>query len=186
MATGILSDIHGNRWALEAVLEDLDPRGISDVVNLGDSFYGPLDPAGCYEILARRSWPTVRGNQDRLLVSESLDRPSSTQEFVCYTLADDGLQWAASKPQSTIVIDEMLLCHGTPERDDVYLLENVTAAGVFLKRPAELDTTVGDGPHRIILCGHSHLPRVVLTARGRLIVNPGSVGLPAYHDDAPH
>ena len=186
MATGILSDIHGNRWALEAVLEDLDRRGISDVVNLGDSFYGPLDPAGCYEILARRSWPTVRGNQDRLLVSESLDRPSSTQEFVCYTLADDGLQWAASKPQSTIVIDEMLLCHGTPERDDVYLLENVTAAGVFLKRPAELDTTVGDGPHRIILCGHSHLPRVVLTARGRLIVNPGSVGLPAYHDDAPH
>jgi hypothetical protein len=42
----VLADIHGNRWALEAVLADIRGRGIRAMVNLGDSLYGPLDPAG--------------------------------------------------------------------------------------------------------------------------------------------
>jgi predicted phosphodiesterase len=37
----VLSDIHGNRWALEAVLDDIRRRGIRDMFNLGDSLYGP-------------------------------------------------------------------------------------------------------------------------------------------------
>ena len=41
----LISDIHGNTWALEAVVDDLDSRGIQTVLNLGDSVYGPLDPA---------------------------------------------------------------------------------------------------------------------------------------------
>ena len=38
----VLSDIHGNRWVLEAVLDDIRRRGIRDLVNLGDCLYGPL------------------------------------------------------------------------------------------------------------------------------------------------
>jgi predicted phosphodiesterase len=49
----VLSDIHGNRWALEAVLDDISRRGIRDMVNLGDSLYGPLDPGGTAQIVSR-------------------------------------------------------------------------------------------------------------------------------------
>src|SRR5438270_541321 len=40
-------------------------------------------------------------------------------------------------------------------------------------------------PARLIACGHTHVPRLVQTAAGCTIVNPGSVGLPAYEDDHP-
>jgi 3',5'-cyclic AMP phosphodiesterase CpdA len=46
MTIALISDIHGNSWALDAVLEDINQRGIDQIVNLGDCVYGPLDPAG--------------------------------------------------------------------------------------------------------------------------------------------
>jgi len=42
----VVADIHGNRWALEAVLQDINRRSIQQIVNLGDHLTGPLDPAG--------------------------------------------------------------------------------------------------------------------------------------------
>jgi predicted phosphodiesterase len=39
---------------------------------------------------------------------------------------------------------------------------------------------------QMILCGHSHIPRIVYLSAGKLIANPGSVGLPEYEDDLPH
>ena len=48
----VIADIHGNRWALEAVLQDIDRRGIQQIVNLGDHLTGPLDPAGTAEFLS--------------------------------------------------------------------------------------------------------------------------------------
>jgi predicted phosphodiesterase len=41
----VIADVHGNRWALEAVLDDIARRGIRDIVNAGDHLSGPLDPA---------------------------------------------------------------------------------------------------------------------------------------------
>ncbi len=67
----VISDIHGNRWALEAVLEDIERRGVRETVNLGDSLYGPLDPAGTAQILLQLNQPTVRGNEDRIIVERA-------------------------------------------------------------------------------------------------------------------
>ncbi|SDD65802.1 Calcineurin-like phosphoesterase superfamily domain-containing protein [Priestia aryabhattai B8W22] len=47
----IISDIHGNSLALEAVLSDISRRGINTIFNLGDSLYGPLDPLGTFKLL---------------------------------------------------------------------------------------------------------------------------------------
>ena len=66
----VLADIHGNRWALEAVLEDIRRRGIREMVNLGDCLYGPLDPAGTARLLLELDMPAVRGNEDRILLDE--------------------------------------------------------------------------------------------------------------------
>ncbi len=62
-----IADIHGNSAALRAVLNDIERRGISDIVNLGDVLSGPLDPVGTAEILMPMSLPTVLGNHDQWL-----------------------------------------------------------------------------------------------------------------------
>lgn len=49
----VLSDIHGNSWALEEVIKDIEKRGIKNIIDLGDSIYGPLDPMGTYKLLTQ-------------------------------------------------------------------------------------------------------------------------------------
>ena len=69
MRIGVLSDIHGNRVALEAVLDDLDGRDVDGFVHAGDVVgYNPW-PAACLEALRERSVPTVMGNHDRAVAS---------------------------------------------------------------------------------------------------------------------
>jgi predicted phosphodiesterase len=65
----VIADIHGNRWALEAVLQDINRRGVGQIVNLGDHLTGPLDPAGTADLLIGRDMVNVRGNDDRALFS---------------------------------------------------------------------------------------------------------------------
>jgi len=64
----VLADIHGNSFALAAVLKALKLRGVSRLVNVGDTFYGPLDPGGTWDILKELDLSTVLGNQDRILL----------------------------------------------------------------------------------------------------------------------
>ena len=67
MKLAVLSDIHGNIRALNSVIRDLERREIDQVVNLGDCLYGPFDPRLVAECLMARQWPTVAGNEDRIL-----------------------------------------------------------------------------------------------------------------------
>ena len=80
----------------------------------------------------------------------------------------------------------MLLVHGTPESDLDYFLETVTEGGLRAATVAEVAQRARGVQADVILCGHTHLPKVVQLEDGPLVVNPGSVGLPAYEDDRPH
>ena len=183
----ILADIHGNTWALDAVLADLDRRGISAIFDLGDCLYGPMDPAGTAERLLARDIPSIRGNCDRFLV-EPGDTPPPT---VAYTLAQLApqprhLAWLAAQPLTrTLVEGSVLLCHGTPGSDETYLLEQPSAEGGALLPDDEIARRAGDISAQVICCAHSHVPRLVALGDGRLILNPGSVGFPAYTQDDP-
>jgi predicted phosphodiesterase len=75
---------------------------------------------------------------------------------------------------------DILLCHGTPTSDLIPLLEQEDR----LASPSQIASRLGETEAALILCGHSHVPRSVRSG-GRLIVNPGSVGLPAYAEDRP-
>jgi len=66
-----------------------------------------------------------------------------------------------------------------------YLLETVENGRARLATIPEINQRLGEVKSPIILCGHSHIPRVVKMPTGQLIVNPGSVGLPAYADVEP-
>ena len=183
-ATAFIADIHGNVWALDAVLADIERRGIRTVFSLGDAVYGPLEPALTAERLMGAGIENLRGNQDRILIEPLPSKCHPTLRYTLSTLSGHHLAWLREQP-CTIECGEFLLCHGTPSSDEVYLLEAVNASGVWLRRAEELAQMLGQAPQRVVVCGHSHIPRVVELADGRVIVNPGSVGLPAYSDDLP-
>lgn len=172
----VIADVHGNRWALEAVLEDIARRGIREIVNAGDHLFGPLDPAGTADILMRLDFPSVAGNQDRELIDGSFVEPRLNARH---------REWLQGLPPRRELPPDTLLFHGTPERDNTYLLESVGDGGtVSLATDAEIAARVGPVSLDLLLCGHTHIPRAVESG-GRLIVNPGSVGLQAYADDSP-
>lgn len=184
----VLADIHANRWALEAVLEDARRYRPHLVVNLGDSLYGPLDPDGTARILRDLDAVNVSGNEDRLILEgvggESL---APTLRFVLDRLRKTDLDWLGrGVPRAEACGGRVLLCHGTPQRDDRYLCEEVADGGVTLKAPRALEDQLAAVDAELILCGHSHTPRVLWIAGSRCVVNPGSVGLPAYVDDLPY
>lgn len=184
----VIADVHGNRWALEAVLEDVERRGVCGrLLNLGDSLYGPLDPAGTAELLLRLDAVHIRGNQDRVLLEPPASLLASpTYRFVVEQLEPRHVELLERHRTPPQQLDGLLLCHGTPTRDDAYLLERVGTRGVEPRDAAAIAAELGDTGAELVLCGHSHVPRVVSLADGRVIANPGSVGLPAYTDDEPH
>jgi predicted phosphodiesterase len=183
----VLSDVHGNRWALEAVFEELDRRGVRRILNLGDCLYGPLDPAGTAELLMQRDIRTVRGNEDRLIVeSPSPAEAGSTLSFVRRLLDEASRRWLGSLPATLITTDGLLLCHGSPRDDTEYLLFEINTEGARVLEPAEVQSRLGPTSGSVVLCGHDHLQRTLPLPDGRLVVDPGSVGLPAYRDDLPH
>jgi predicted phosphodiesterase len=190
-SVAVLSDIHGNRWALEAVLADMARRGVVRCVDLGDCVYGPLDPAGTIRLLMARDDPTVRGNEDRILcepgaAGADASGDASTLGYVLRRLDPGQLAWLSGLPRATTLRDEMVLFHGTPERDDAYLLHDVAPEGAVKRETAEIERLLSGVRTRVVLCGHDHTPFAAKLPDGRLIVNPGSVGLQAYSDDVPY
>jgi predicted phosphodiesterase len=183
-----ISDIHGNRDALAAVLADVDRRGITNIVNLGDSFYGPLDPAGTADLLLHRKIPAVSGNEDREILDSGV-RPNDnpTLNFTRNALQKEHFQWLAALPKTRIEFNKCCLCHGTPTRDNLYLLYDVKPDGL-LHRDSEgtMNLLPGIASDMIVLCGHSHLPGKLQCKGGPLVVDVGSVGLPAFTDNTPY
>jgi predicted phosphodiesterase len=181
-----VADIHGNALALEAVLADIRAQGITEIVNLGDSLSGPLEPARCADILMELDLPTVLGNHDRYLVDYA---PSEMHEWEVDTfslLETRHLEWLSGLPPTRVWRDEVFLCHATPADDNRYWLHTVNAAGqVCRRRLSEVEGLAAGVEQKLILCGHTHLAAAATLSDGRLIVNPGSVGCPAYDDDAP-
>ncbi|MEO2222692.1 metallophosphoesterase family protein [Priestia megaterium] len=180
----IISDIHGNSLALEAVLSDISRRGIDTVFNLGDSLYGPLDPLGTFKLLIEHDITHIMGNCDRMIVDSSDDDSSSTINYVKRSLTTEALDWLQQHSRG-LIINDIFLCHGTPNSDEVYLLEEMKKEGATLKSSKDIINALEGVEQDVVLCGHSHIPRTLYLPNGKLIINPGSVGLPAYIDDLP-
>ena len=171
----VLADIHANVWALEAVLRDARALGVDGFVNLGDVLYGPLKPRETFDLLMREpALATVQGNQDRQLPPE-IERE----------LGAKGAGWLRARPPTAVLDGEMFLCHGAPGDDRVYLLEDVSSGRPAVRSDAAILELLGGVTQPLVLCGHTHIPRLVRLSTGQLVLNPGSVGLPAYRDDQP-
>ena len=185
MRIAVIADVHGNLRALEAVRADLAKRSPDVVVNLGDNVSGPLQAAASADLLRNESYIHIRGNHDRQLV----DRPPAdmglSDRAAFGQLNGQQLAWLANLPPAQTLDEDVLLCHGAPGNDLQYLLEEVDGDRVRLTSPNVVRDRLGDVRAALILCGHTHIPRVVSLPGGMWVVNPGSVGLQAYSDDAP-
>lgn len=182
----VLADIHGNKVALQAVLDDLAAEGGADhTVMLGDlAVFGP-DPGGVLTLLKNQG-PIyhVCGNTDRYLVEKRYPTSAGKSGWQAQVLASfpwtaerlgqNGLQFLASLPrQQRLFLTEehsILAVHGSPHSDE----ENI--------RPdtpeEELRQMFVNSPSfNLLLCAHTHVP-VNRVVDDRRIVNVGSVGLP--------
>ncbi len=185
MRIAVIADVHGNLRALEAVRADLARRSPDIVVNLGDNVSGPLQAAATADLLMNESYVHVRGNHDRQLVDRSPAAMGLSDRAAHGQLNSRQLAWVAGLPPTRTLEDGVMLCHGSPESDLQYLLEEVDGDRARLASPNLVRERLGDVRAELVLCGHTHLPRIVSLPGGVWIVNPGSVGLQAYSDDAP-
>jgi predicted phosphodiesterase len=197
MKIAAISDIHGNLPALEAVLADIATEAVDLTVNLGDILSGPLWIAETADRLMALGLPTISGNHERQVLTQARERMGASDAHAAARLRDDHRDWLAALPATLQLKPEVFCCHGTPYSDLEYFLETVTPdhagpefPGIRRATPDEALLRAGDAMRgvddAVILCGHTHVPRVMRLGDGRLVVNPGSVGLQAYDDEHPH
>jgi putative phosphoesterase len=178
MSVAVLTDIHGNLPALEAVLADVALTDADLLMICGDVASGPL-PIETLEVL--RALPRarfVRSNADRGLVTAfdgaTLPKwPGPAVDWCASQLRREHRDFLASfsEPVSVDVdgVGRVLFCHGSPRSDE----EMMTAETADSRLREFLSGVDGD----VVVCGHTHMPfdRVVDGVR---IINPGSVGMP--------
>lgn len=173
----VLSDIHGVLPALDAVLAEPDVQAAERIVLTDDLAAGP-QPVQVLDRLVSLSdkaiW--VRGNADRELVTLArggdTEIPDPIVPWAAGQLRPDQVELLAGLPHPVTVsvrgFGDVLCCHGSPRSD-----EEVVLVDTRLSRWAE----ALEGAPGTIVCGHTHMPFVRLVDR-RLVINPGSVGMP--------
>jgi len=176
----VLSDVHGVLPALEAVLAEPEVRAADRVVLTGDLAAGPL-PVQTLDLLAklggRAVW--VRGNADRELVEQvrgaAAPPPDPVVPWAARQLRPDQVELLAGLPARAELevagLGRVLFCHAVPDDDEEVVLVD-SRPGRWAQVLGGVDEGVGT-----VVCGHTHMPFVRLV-HGRLVVNPGSVGMP--------
>ena len=190
MKIAFISDIHGNLPALEAVKKDILRRGVDQIVNLGDSLSGPLLPRETAQFLMAEGWYSLAGNHERQILTEDGSPRGLSDAYAYEQLTQVELDWIRSLTHRHQLTNEILICHGTPRKDIEYFLETVEGNVMHIARPDEINERIAGEMAPIIVCGHSHTPRMIKRharqSNEQVLFNPGSVGLQAYDDNHPH
>ena len=178
MRVAVVSDIHGNLPALEAVLDEIERERIDLIVSCGDVASGPM-PAETIEVLrALINARFVHGNADRGLIAafDGTERPvleGPAADWCSAQLSRDQRDFLASF-EDTVGLDlegigRVLFCHGSP-RSDLEIMTRLTPDDRLRKYIEAVDADV-------VVCGHTHMPFDRSVGKVR-VTNPGSVGMP--------
>ncbi|MFN8641859.1 MAG: metallophosphoesterase family protein [Candidatus Binatia bacterium] len=194
----VLSDIHANLEALDAVLEAARAFPYDRVLVLGDLVgYGADPNAVVDKVRALQPHAVIRGNHDK--VGAGLESPEAFNtvaraaiRWTYEALSDDNRDWLADLPAGPAVVDDLLaICHGTPFDEDVYVFDDT-----------DVLRSMEASARRLCLFGHTHVqvgyrlanqsltletadlrrPLSIAIADGHYLINPGSVGQPRDGD----
>lgn len=181
MRIAVISDIHGNALALEAVLADIAHHGPDTILNLGDHIAGPLDPKRTAELLAGLDAVSIRGNTDRYIIDADIEDLDPDERWIVDQLPGKTMDWLRTLPATARFEDQIFLSHGAPGGDEIYWLDRPDG-NVF--RTATQDEILAELPAEnfpLYCCGHTHVARIVTLPDGRIVFNPGSVGRPSFN-----
>jgi len=171
MKVGVISDVHANRVALDAVLADMP--AVDALLSAGDVVgYNPW-PAECVAALRRRDVPSVMGNHDRAVAGGTAFRFNSMAragvEHARDELSDDQQAWLADRPDSLRAFDgRVRVVHGHPEDPDRYTYPEDFSPDML-------------GDEEVLVMGHTHVQHHEVYDEG-IVMNPGSVGQPRDGD----
>jgi putative phosphoesterase len=172
-----MADVHSNKHALEAVLDDMDRIGVREVLCAGDIVgYGAF-PNDCCREVRSRARRTVLGNHD--LAALTGDSAGMNPYASAATAWTHGRLTMESKyllrslrlsERTTVSGLGIAMFHGSPRSPNDYLYEEQVGEGLL--------RSVGA---RLLVLGHTHVPYIVRTEAG-VVLNPGSVGQPRDSD----
>jgi len=189
MRVAVVSDIHGNLTAFEAVLADIRQCSPDMVLHGGDLADGGSSPIEIVDRIRGLGWQGVMGNTDEMLV-----QPNSLEDFASQssappnlwtavrqiasatreTLEDERLAWLRELPRVKTQ-EGFALVHATPE--------SCWQAPAAEATDAELETIYGSLGQPVVAFGHTHRPSIrSIAGNPRLLINTGSVGL-SYDGD---
>lgn len=182
MRLAVLSDVHGNAFALEAVLADIQAAAPDAIYNLGDSVWGAADPGRAWEMQLEHAPPSVRGNTDEFMLSAVAELEPSTRlyrEFLEGQLGGVPPELARLPVSLSVANGEVLLSHGSPRDPWEYLM----FSGEVLATPAQMRERLHGAAAKVVVVGHSHT-ELLDTRLGISVVNAGSVSRQKYGDPA--
>lgn len=185
MRRAVIADIHGNLPALEAVMADMAVRRVDTVVNLGDCVSGPLWPRETLALLRECAWPTIRGNHDRWVGEAAQpDQLDASDRYAHEQITADDRAWLGQCDPIVDLGDGVVAMHARPDDDNAYLLETQSGDRLLRADAATVRARLGALDGALVLTAHSHLQAFLKLPDGPWVLNPGSVGCPAYDDDA--
>ena len=167
----LISDIHANLAALEAVLDDIDRRGVRDILCLGDVVGYNAEPDECLSLLRAREVPCLLRNHDSYLVSgKNCERSRVVAEIIDdhrTRVSEANLEWLALAGLSRFANGDLFVHGGPDDPVDQYIYR--VSRDLFK-----------DGVRRMFV-GHTHV-QTILELDERVFCNPGSVGQPRDND----
>lgn len=185
----VFSDIHGNLPALQAVMRDLDERGIEHRYSLGDLVgYGTF-PNEVIQLIREHKIPTVMGNYDEGIGNSSDECGCAYKTDEEKALGKRSIAWTnmhtteenkaylrSLLPQIPLQLGDLkvLLAHGSPRKINEYL---------YIDRPdATMERILDFAEADVLVVGHTHKPYHRILPSGRHVINEGSVGKPKDGD----
>jgi putative phosphoesterase len=185
----VFSDIHANLPALQAVLQDMDQHGLTNLYCLGDLVGYGTYPNEVIQIIRDRQIATIMGNYDQGVGNDGDDCGCAYTDPVSESLGKRSIAWSnlhttpENKTFLRSVVPEIrlklgnlqiLLVHGSPRKINEYLFEN---------RPdTSLERLMDAAGADVLVCGHTHIPYHRILPSGRHVINDGSVGKPKDSD----
>lgn len=194
----VISDIHANLEALDAVLAQPDAQRSDRTLVLGDLVgYGPDPNAVVSRVRAMGDSVVIRGNHDKVACGvEPAERFNHyarlAVEWTARTLTRDALTYLAALPAGPQSVDDFVeICHGTPFDEDVYVFDDIDALralraasrGLCLFGHTHVATAFRDAGSRVSVSGRpGQTQEITVEKHDRWIVNCGAVGQPRDGD----